>query len=64
MSTRRKWCAFLPPTHRFFPESALWYSFSEKLNLTPVALQRVAQIKGKQEEDPKLSMEVRTRDFL
>ncbi|KAF5925991.1 hypothetical protein HPG69_016027 [Diceros bicornis minor] len=35
---------------RFFIESALWYSSSGRLDLILKALQRVAQINGKQEE--------------
>ncbi|XP_047374188.1 solute carrier family 22 member 6 [Sciurus carolinensis] len=42
----------------FFIESARWYSSSGRLDLTLKALQRVAQINGKQEEGAKLSMEV------
>ncbi|KAF7467126.1 Hypothetical predicted protein [Marmota monax] len=46
------------PTPEFFIESARWYSSSGRLDLTLKALQRVAQINGKQEEGAKLSMEV------
>nr|XP_045373694.1 solute carrier family 22 member 6-like isoform X1 [Camelus bactrianus] len=45
---------------RFFIESALWYSSLGRLELTLKALQRVAQINGKQEEGAKLSVEVGT----
>ncbi|KAJ8795760.1 hypothetical protein J1605_002522 [Eschrichtius robustus] len=44
---------------RFFIESALWHSSLGNLDLTLKALQRVAQIKGKQKEGAKLSVEVR-----
>lgn len=47
------------PTHRFFVESALWHSSLGNLDLTLKALQRVAQINGKQKEGAKLSVEVR-----
>ncbi|XP_010981336.2 solute carrier family 22 member 6 isoform X2 [Camelus dromedarius] len=43
---------------RFFIESALWYSSLGRLELTLKALQRVAQINGKQEEGAKLSVEL------
>ena len=43
------------PTHRFFVESALWHSSLGNLDLTLKALQRVAQINGKQKEGAKLS---------
>ncbi|ELK13422.1 Solute carrier family 22 member 6 [Pteropus alecto] len=43
---------------RFFAESALWYLSSRRLDFTLKALQRVAQINGKQEEGAKLSMEL------
>ncbi|KAM6158147.1 solute carrier family 22 member 6-like [Rhynchocyon petersi] len=41
----------------FFIESALWYSCSGRLDLTLKALQRVAQINGKQDEGEKLNTE-------
>ena len=47
------------PTHRFFVDSALWHSSLGNLDLTLKALQRVAQINGKQKEGAKLSVEVR-----
>ncbi|XP_049745821.1 solute carrier family 22 member 6 isoform X1 [Elephas maximus indicus] len=42
----------------FFIESARWYSSSGRLDLTLRALQRVAQINGRQEEGANLNMEV------
>ncbi|KAM6157448.1 solute carrier family 22 member 6 [Rhynchocyon petersi] len=42
----------------FFIESARWYSSSGRLDLTLRALQKVAQINGKQEEGAKLNKEV------
>ncbi|XP_059785950.1 LOW QUALITY PROTEIN: solute carrier family 22 member 6-like [Balaenoptera ricei] len=43
---------------RFFIESALWHSSLGNLDLTLKALRRVAQIKGKQKEGVKLSVEL------
>ncbi|XP_002699365.2 solute carrier family 22 member 6 isoform X2 [Bos taurus] len=43
---------------RFFVESALWHSSLGNLDLTLKALQRVAQINGKQKEGAKLSVEL------
>ncbi|XP_054426623.1 solute carrier family 22 member 6-like [Pteronotus mesoamericanus] len=43
---------------RSFTESALWYFSSGRQDLSLKALQRVAQINGKQEEGAKLSMEL------
>ncbi|KAM9078735.1 LOW QUALITY PROTEIN: solute carrier family 22 member 6-like [Megaptera novaeangliae] len=43
---------------RFFIESALWHSSLGNLDLTLKALQRVAQIRGKQKEGAKLSVEL------
>ncbi|KAB0404713.1 hypothetical protein E2I00_019062, partial [Balaenoptera physalus] len=43
---------------RFFIESALWHSSLGNPDLTLKALQRVAQIKGKQKEGAKLSVEL------
>lgn len=63
LSTRLKWYLLLTPTHRFLIQPALCYSFSGRLILTLMALQRVAQVTWKQEEGTKLSIEVRTRTF-